>query len=180
MNLIDGIKEKIGKGKKYKDDEIIQTVNELSESLQEMKKTGQPNPIDTTVEKVMEIIQEDENPDKMAEKILQATLEDEQMPDKVTEKVAVKITKSDEIDDNVVTNVIDNTEVDLKDELIETIIEEGNINDITDRTRLIQKIENEIRMKQLKERNNKIIGEEINKVPIKEVSEKIDKENEER
>ena len=139
MALSNKIRELLANEKAKKEKEKI---DQLAEAYKEMVENGEENPIDTTVERIMEIIKESDNPNESAEKMIQATLEAEPMPNRITEKLSVKISNSDKIPDNVITHAIENTDINVPDEMITTIINEGKIAQ-DERLKLMKNIDDE-------------------------------------
>lgn len=132
MNILERIKKRLGIISPEKLAEGIAT------SFNEKKQSGEENPIDRTVEEIMNIIKQNQDPD-ITRKLLTKILEKEEIPNRVAEKTFTKISESEEIPDKIITQVVDNTQV--PDEVINTIIEEGKV-DPKERLKLIQNVEN--------------------------------------
>lgn len=132
MNILEKIKKRLGITSPEKLAEGIAT------SFNEKKQSGEENPIDRTVEEIMNIIKQNQDPD-VTRKLLTKILEKEEIPNRVAVKTFTKISESEEIPDKIITQVVDNTQV--PDEVIDTIIEEGKVNP-KDRLKLIQNVEN--------------------------------------
>ena len=122
-------------------DETRETVKQLADSFQEMKESGAKDPIDTTVAKMVEMINETEDP-TTAKKLLVAALEEENMPNRIPEKFAVKLSEMDEIPDAVIPNAIKESETEVPDEIITTIIEKGDVG-THERLELINNVDDE-------------------------------------
>lgn len=132
MNILERIKKRLGITSPEKLAEGIVT------SFNQKKQSGEENPIDRTVEEIMNIIKQNQDPD-ITRKLLTKILEKEEIPNRVAVKTFTKISESDEIPDKIITQVVDNTQV--PDEVINTIIEEGKVNP-NERLKLIQNVEN--------------------------------------
>lgn len=132
MNILEKIKKRLGITSPEKLAEGIAT------SFNEKKQSGEENPIDRTVEEIMNIIKQNQDPD-VTRKLLTKILEKDEIPNRVAVKTFTKISESEEIPDKIITQVVDNTQV--PDEVINTIIEEGRVNP-NERLKLIQNVEN--------------------------------------
>lgn len=131
------LREKIVK--KYKTRNSKRIAEEIAKSYKEKKEKGEENPIDDTVNIVMDIIKANPEPKKIKE-FLRAVLEAEEIPDRVFEKTATKISESEKIPDRVITDVIERSQTNIPDESINRIIEEGNI-DVKERINLMHNVE---------------------------------------
>lgn len=170
--------KKIGNIFKTKNPEKI--AEEIAKSYKEKKENGEENPIDNTVEEIMEIIEKNYDP-KTRREILTEIIQ--KLPTRVFEKTATKISESEEIPDKVITDVVEKSDVNISDETINRIIEEGNIN-VVERIKLIKNVEDrsiieervknelEILYKVCKEKRDNEVVERVNK--IKELIDKKD------
>lgn len=117
-------------------------INELTKSYKKRKEMGLKDPIDTTVDRIMELIYDSKNPNITAEKMLRAALEEEQMPNRVAEKVSVKISQAEDLKDDVISSAFEKSHVDIPDQVIDKVLEEGEFE--TDmRLRLMKNVTDE-------------------------------------
>ena len=115
-------------------------VNEIAQSYQEKKEKGEEHPMDETVEEIMQIFQNNPDPEKVRE-ILKNILEKKDIPDRIFEKTATKISQDEKIPDSIITDVVAKSDVDVADETINNIINEGEIN-LKERLKLLKNVEN--------------------------------------
>lgn len=152
--------------------EII--ADEIAHAYQEKKESGEENPMDDTVDEIMQIFKDNPNPEKVRE-ILKSILNKKDIPNRIFEKAATKISKDEEIPDSVITDVVKNSDTNLPGESINRIIEEGNV-DVTERIKLMQTVEdkkiieenikNELKIlyKVCKEKKDYEVVERVNKL----------------
>lgn len=117
-------------------------VTQLTTAYKKKKELGLKDPIDTTVARIMEVITQSENPNLTAERILKAAIEEEQMPNRIPEKLSVIISQTDELRDDIVGNVIDSADIDVPDEFINRVLEDGNLG-LKNRLRLLGNVTDE-------------------------------------
>ena len=102
----------------------------------------------SAAQKVIEYFRK--NPENATE-ILKGILEKEEIPNKVFEKTATTISKLDEIPDKIIPKAVADSEVDVPDQIIENIIENGDVNR-KEKIELINNLENEeLKQKQVEE-----------------------------
>lgn len=102
----------------------------------------------SAAQKVIEYVRK--NPENATE-ILKGILEKEEIPNKVFEKTATTISKIDEIPDKIIPKAVADSEVDVPDQIIENIIENGDVNR-KEKIELINNLENEeLKQKQVEE-----------------------------
>lgn len=102
----------------------------------------------SAAQKVIEYVRK--NPENATE-ILKGILEKEEIPNKVFEKTATTISKLDEISDKIIPKAVADSEVDVPDQIIENIIENGDVNR-KEKIELINNLENEeLKQKQVEE-----------------------------
>ena len=102
----------------------------------------------SAAQKVIEYVRK--NPENATE-ILKGILEKEEIPNKVFEKTATTISKLDEIPDKIIHKAVADSEVDVPDQIIENIIENGDVNR-KEKIELINNLENEeLKQKQVEE-----------------------------
>ena len=102
----------------------------------------------SAAQKVIEYVRK--NPENATE-ILKGILEKEEIPNKVFEKTATTISKLDEIPDKIIPKAVADSEVDVPDQIIENIIENGDVNR-KEKIELINNLENEeLKQKQVEE-----------------------------
>lgn len=135
MKIAEKLRKKIGINNPQK------VAEGIAKTYTEKKENGEEHPIDSTVETIMKIIKENPDPQKVKE-ILKAVLEEEKIPNKVFEKTATKISKSNEIPDEIITTVVEKTDTQLPDELINNMIKEGEFG-VQERFELIKNVEDE-------------------------------------
>ena len=114
--------------------------NEIAQSYQEKKENGEEHPMDDTVEEIMQIFQNNPDLEKVRE-ILKNILEKKDIPNRIIEKTATKISQDEKIPDSVITEVVAKSDVDVADETINNIINEGEIN-LKERLKLLKNVEN--------------------------------------
>ena len=114
--------------------------NEIAQSYQEKKENGEEHPMDDTVEEIMQIFQNNPDLEKVRE-ILKNILEKKDIPNRIFEKTATKISQYEKIPDSVITEVVAKSDVDVADETINNIINEGEINP-KERLKLLKNVEN--------------------------------------
>jgi len=113
---------------------------EIAQSYQEKKENGEEHPMDDTVEEIMQIFQNNPDLEKVRE-ILKNILEKKDIPNRIFEKTATKISQDEKIPDSVITEVVAKSDVDVADETINNIINEGEINP-KERLKLLKNVEN--------------------------------------
>lgn len=135
MDILNKIKKMLG----------IKTAEQFAEKIEisfnERKENGEKDPIDNTVEEIMEIIEKHLDPAKTRD-MLAKCLESQKLPDRLFEKIATQISKTNNIPDKIITEVIQEADTEVPDQVIDTIIEEGDI-DIKERLKLIQNVEDQ-------------------------------------
>lgn len=136
MSILSNLKKLFRK----KDEKEI--VKQLAEAYHAKKEKGEEHPVDTTISKIMEIINQSENPDETAQRILTAALDDKKMPDRIPEKLSIEISKSDDISDSVIGKAVEESNYNVPDEMIDKIIEEGSVNQSV-RLKLIKNVDDE-------------------------------------
>lgn len=114
--------------------------NEIAQSYQEKKENGEEHPMDDTVEEIMQIFQNNPDLEKVRE-ILKNILEKKDIPNRIFEKTATKISQDEKIPDSIITEVVAKSDVDVADETINNIINEGEIN-LKERLKLLKNVEN--------------------------------------
>lgn len=133
-----GIKDCIIKKLNKKNPEKV--AEEIAKTYVEIKEKGEENPIDTAVEKVMNIIKE-ELSEEDRRKTLKKLFESNSLPKRVIAKTAIKISESEELPDEIITSAISSSG-NVHPEIIGTIIEEGSM-DADKRIELMQHVEDE-------------------------------------
>ena len=114
----------------------------------------------SAAQKVIEYVRK--NPENATE-ILKGILEKEEIPNKVFEKTATTISKLDEIPDKIIPKAVADSEVDVPDQIIENIIENGDVNR-KEKIELINNLENEeLKQKQVEEELKQIYENCIDK-----------------
>ncbi len=114
--------------------------NEIAQSYQEKKENGEEHPMDDTVEEIMQIFQNNPDLEKVRE-ILKNILEKKDIPNRIFEKTATKISQDEKIPDSIITEVVAKSDVNVADETINNIINEGEIN-LKERLKLLKNVEN--------------------------------------
>lgn len=137
MAIFDKIKKLFNK----KDEKEI--VKQLEESYKQKKENGEEHPIDTTIAQIMTIINNSEDPDQTAKKLLIAVLDANGMPNRIAEKLSIILANNENISDDAITKAVEESNFEVPDEMIDNILEEGNFEHHEDRLSLIQKVENE-------------------------------------
>lgn len=164
-----GVIKNIKKTLKRNDSKAV--AKEMALLYNEKKEKGEKDPIDTTVDKIMAIIQENPNPEKIKE-ILAELYNEKKIPNRVFEKTATKISKIDEIPDKVITKVVEENK-DISDEIINNIIEEGDI-DLKERLKLIKNVEDKAIIEKLVEDELNILYENTKDKKDSDIVERIE------
>lgn len=133
MNIIERIKKRLG----INSPEIL--AEGIVTSFNERKENGEKNPIDNTVKEIMEIIKQNQDLE-VTEKLLTKILEKKEISDRVAFNAFKEISKDNEIPDKIITNVVEQANTQVPDELIEELIKEGDVNPNV-RIQLIQNVE---------------------------------------
>lgn len=131
-------------------------VGELTAFYTDEKASGAKNPIDDTVSKFLQDIENSPNKSEIAEEVLKALIKNKLIPDRVAEKVSGAIIDSEELSSNIVTRAIASTGENLKDSTILSIMNEGNFGS-KERLSMIRSLGSE-------EGFEKAIGPEINRL----------------
>ena len=121
----------------FKKNEETKIIDELTKSYHKRKERGDEHPIDATIEQIMEIIKNSQNPDETAQKIITAAIDANAMPNRIPEKLSIIISEDDELNDEIISKAVEETISDVPNEMIDTIIEEGSLGE-KDRLRLIK------------------------------------------
>lgn len=130
------------KGRLKDKDSAEDFVTQLTTAYKKKKELGLKDPVDSTVAKIMEVISQSDDPNLTAERILKAAIEQEQMPNRIPEKLSVIISQSEELKDDIVGNVIDSADVDVPDEFIDRVLEDGELG-LKNRLRLLGNVNDE-------------------------------------
>lgn len=109
----------------------------VADAYQERKENKEKDPMDHTAEEVLQILKT--HPD-IKKSILANILENDNIPDKVFEKVATKISKDPEIPDSVIPEAVNRADTSISMESINNILENGEVN-ARDRIKLIKQVE---------------------------------------
>ena len=129
------ITEKIKKFMNRNNPELI--AGNVADAYLERKENGEKNPMDHTTEEIMQILKK--NPD-IEQAILTKILENDNIPDRIFEKVATRISKDEEIPDSVIPEAVNRADTSISMESINNIIENGEVN-ARDRIELIKQVE---------------------------------------
>ena len=129
------ITEKIKKFINRNNPELI--AGNVADAYLERKENGEKNPMDHTTEEIMQILKK--NPD-IEQAILAKILENDNIPDRIFEKVATRISKDEEIPDSVIPEAVNRADTSISMESINNIIENGEVN-ARDRIELIKQVE---------------------------------------
>ncbi|MBQ2938562.1 MAG: hypothetical protein IJE05_06820 [Clostridia bacterium] len=149
MSIVEKLKVVIGLNNPEK------FVDEIAQSYIEKKENGEENPIDSTVEEIMQEIMENPNPDRIRA-IIKKSLEKKEIPNRIVEKTAARISKKSEIPDKVITQAVERSETEVPDEVINGMLEEGEF-EVTERLNLIKNVENEKMIKEFVKNELKIL-----------------------
>ena len=141
---------KIGKSKKQeKTLSPKEAVEEIATTYQHKQEIGAENPIDDTVEKVMQIIAQNTDQNKVRE-LLKQLLDSKSIPDRIFERTAAEVSTMEEIPDKIIPEAVEQSKVNVSDNVIDKTIEEGDI-EPNARLKLIQSIDSKnIRIKRVK------------------------------
>lgn len=129
------ITEKIKKFMNRNNPELI--AGNVADAYLERKENGEKNPMDHTTEEIMQILKK--NP-YIEQAILAKILENDNIPDRIFEKVATRISKDEEIPDSVIPEAVNRADTSISIESINNIIENGEVN-ARDRIELIKQVE---------------------------------------
>lgn len=116
-----------------------EAVEEIEATYQKKKENGAENPIDDTLEKIMEIIEKNPNP-VIVKELLRNLLESKSIPKRVFEKTAAEVSEIEEIPDKIIPEAVELSKNEVPDKVIDNTIKEGNISP-NSRLKLIQNIE---------------------------------------
>ena len=130
-------------------DKTTKVVNQIDEVYKKSLEDDEIKDAEqSAAQKVIEYVRK--NPENATE-ILKGILEKEEIPNKVFEKTATTISKIDEIPDKIIPKAVADSEVDVPDQIIENIIENGDVNR-KEKIELINNLENEeLKQKQVEE-----------------------------
>ena len=130
-------------------DKTTKVVNQIDEVYKKSLEDDEIKDAEqSAAQKVIEYVRK--NPENATE-ILKGILEKEEIPNKVFEKTATTISKLDEIPDKIIPKAVADSEVDVPDQIIENIIENGDVNR-KEKIELINNLENEeLKQKQVEE-----------------------------
>ena len=125
------------------DKKINEKANEIEKLYVTKKENGEENPINDTVEKIMQIVQN--NPDPLeVRKLLTELIERENISDQVVERAAIE---KEDILNHIIVEAIDEAETSIPDSSIKNIINKGDMN-IRDNLELIQQMHDQEKQKQ--------------------------------
>lgn len=128
------------------DKKINEKANEIEKLYVTKKENGEENPINDTVEKIMQIVQN--NPDPLeVRKLLTELIERENISDQVVERAAIELSKKEDILNHIIVEAIDEAETSIPDSSIKNIINKGDMN-IRDNLELIQQMHDQEKQKQ--------------------------------
>ena len=113
------ITEKIKKFINRNNPELI--AGNVADAYLERKENGEKNPMDHTTEEIMQIL--NKNP-YIEQAILAKILENDNIPDRIFEKVATRISKDEEIPDSVIPEAVNRADTSISMESINNILEE--------------------------------------------------------
>ena len=133
----------------HRQDKTTKVVNQIDEVYKKSLEDDEIKDAEqSAAQKVIEYVRK--NPENATE-ILKGILEKEEIPNKVFEKTATTISKMDEIPDKIIPKAVADSEVDVPDQIIENIIENGDVNR-KEKIELINNLENEeLKQKQVEE-----------------------------
>ena len=109
------------------DKRINEKANEIEKLYIEKKENGKENPINDTVEKIMQIIQNNRDPVE-ERKLLTELIERKNISDQLVERTAIEFSKKEDIPNEVIVEAINNAETDIPDNTIRNIVEKGAMN----------------------------------------------------
>ena len=133
-------------GKTKLDKKINEKANEIEKLYVTKKENGEENPINDTVEKIMQIVQN--NPDPLeVRKLLTELIERDNISNQVVERAAIELSKKEDIQNHIIVEAIDEAETSIPDSSIKNIINKGDMN-IRDNLELIQQMHDQEKQKQ--------------------------------
>ncbi len=133
------IVEKIKKLNIIKNPELMayNISDNMADAYQERKENKEKDPMDHTAEEIYQMIKL--HPD-IKKELLAKILENDNLPDRIFEKVAAKISKDEEIPDSVIPEAVNRADTSISIESINNILENGEVNE-RDRIKLIQQVD---------------------------------------
>ena len=140
------------------DKKINEKANEIEKLYVTKKENGEENTINDTVEKIIQIIQN--NPDTVeGRKILTELIERKNISDKDIGDIAIELSKKDNIQNSIIVEAIDKAEANVPDSTIKNIINKGDM-DIQDNLDLIQQMHDQEEQKQAEQEQLEIRRQE--------------------
>ncbi len=140
------ILEKIRKIRKIiMEDTPEQLAQGVVDTYLEKKENGEQNPVDDTVKKALDIIEETNDLNKVKDflrSLAEKSIEEKDVSEKILTKTSIAVSKKDNIPNNVIAEAVQEADIEVPDKVIDTIIEEGDINHFKERIKLIQNVDN--------------------------------------
>ncbi len=152
--------EAISKHEKV-DKKVNEKANEIEKLYITKKENGEENPINDTVEKILQIVQNNLDPVEVR-KLLTELIERDNISDQVVERTAIELSKKDNIENNIIVEAIDKAKTNIPDSTIRNIVKKGDM-DIQDNLELIQQMHDQEKQKQAKQEQLEIQKQEQQK-----------------
>lgn len=113
----------------------------IAQIYTENKENGEEHPIDNTVDKIMDIINESKDPEVIRE-LLKNVLDDKQIPDRIFEKTATKISEDEKIPSTIIAEAVQQSKTNVPDQVIVNIVEKAEENmNTNERLQLIKNVD---------------------------------------
>lgn len=164
MKLTEKIKNKIDMQKtknKKLDKKVSEQANEIEKLYIEKKENGEENPINDTVGKIIEIVQN--NPDQVeVRKLIKELIERKNISDQIVERTVIELSKKEEVQNRIIIEAIGEAEASIPDSSIKNIINKGDM-DIQDNLELIQQMQDQEKQEQAKQEQLEIKNQEEQK-----------------
>lgn len=142
--------ERISRFRKQKNKETTEnTVNEIENLYIEKKENGEENPIDDTVEQIIQTVQNNPSPTEVRKLIIEL-IERKNISDKIVEKTVIELSKKKGIQNSIIVEAIDEAETSISDNSIRNIVEKGDM-DIEENLELIQQMQDKEEKQQAKQ-----------------------------
>lgn len=152
------ILEKLSKIKKIIiEDTPEQLAQEITETYIEKKENGEENPIDDAVEQALQIIEETNDINKVKEflkSLGKKSIGEKDISNKIFTNTTIEVSKKEDIPNHVITEAVQEVaeESEMPDSVIDTIIEKGEIQNLKERIKLIENVQDiEIIKKRVKD-----------------------------
>ena len=145
-------------------------IQRIADKYAELKDSDEENPMDTTIALLIEKLKNSEHPEEDAEKLLRAAYESRILPDRMVKKITLKL--ADEISESSVANAIIETDANVPDELIASVIDQTDLS-LNKRQDLIQNIDDDLIIREQMETEFNILYKKCETMRHDEIVERI-------